>query len=116
MECSPGLLLKVDTSGNKPLSPLESSVSDRVPVLPRTRERPAPAAWEVRDIVRAQPHACSCSFPVLGQKLSLLTFLPSVLCERRVRQGDILEGAVEGFFNTCSQHTIIKGKQRRGKF
>lgn len=40
----------------------------------------------------------------------------SSLCERRVRQGDILEGAVEGFFHTCSQHTIIKGEQRRGKF
>lgn len=49
----------------------------------------------------------------------MLIFFPSVLvyvrggCER---QGDIFEGAVQGFFYTCSQHTIIKGKQRRRKF
>lgn len=48
----------------------------------------------------------------------LLTFFPSVLvyvrggCDRET----FSRGLWKVFFYTCSQHTIIKGKQRRGKF
>lgn len=48
----------------------------------------------------------------------LLTFFSSVLvcvrggCDRET----FSRGLWKVFFYTCSQHTIIKGKQRRGKF